>query len=59
MVVDNLLGGALNSIGMLPTEHNDPINEKILAISEDSNFKTYRIDVVGPESNFMAYKSVL
>jgi DNA-binding Lrp family transcriptional regulator len=35
MVLDNLLDGALNSIGMLPTEHNDPINEKILAISED------------------------
>ena len=35
MVVDNLPGGALNSTGMLPTEHNDPINEKILAISED------------------------
>jgi DNA-binding Lrp family transcriptional regulator len=35
MVLDNLRGGALNSIGMLPTEHNDPINEKILAISED------------------------
>jgi hypothetical protein len=33
--LDNLPGGALNSIGMLPTEHNDPINEKILAISED------------------------
>jgi hypothetical protein len=35
IVLDNLPGGALNSIGMLPTEHNDPINEKILAISED------------------------
>jgi hypothetical protein len=35
MVLDNLLGGALNSIGMLPTERSDPINEKILAISED------------------------
>src|SRR5881409_3474831 len=35
MVLDNLLDGALNSIGMLPVEHNDPTNEKILAISED------------------------
>jgi len=35
MVLDNLLGGALISIGMLPVEHNDPINAKILAISED------------------------
>src|SRR6266581_6652191 len=35
MVLDNLLGGALISIGMLPVEHNDPINARILAISED------------------------
>src|SRR5213594_3352338 len=35
MVLDNLLCGALISIGMLPVEHNDPINAKILAISED------------------------
>ncbi len=35
MVLDNLLGDALISSGMLPVEHNDPINEKILAISED------------------------
>src|SRR5438477_3104325 len=35
MVLDNLLGGALISIGMLPVEHDDPINAKILAISED------------------------
>src|SRR6476660_2194566 len=35
MVLDNLLGGGLISIGMLPVEHNDPINAKILAISED------------------------
>src|SRR5437764_861888 len=35
MVLDNLLGGALISIGMLSVEHNDPINAKILAISED------------------------
>ena len=33
--MDNLLGGALISIGMLPVEHNDSINAKILAISED------------------------
>jgi hypothetical protein len=33
--LDNLLGGALISIGMLPVEHNDSINAKILAISED------------------------
>jgi DNA-binding Lrp family transcriptional regulator len=35
MVLDNLLGDALISSGMLPAEHNDPINAKILAISED------------------------
>src|SRR5437667_12158478 len=35
MVVDNLLARALISISMLPVEHNDPINAKILAISED------------------------
>src|SRR5213596_2274326 len=35
MVLDNLLCGALISIGMLPVEHNDPINAKILAVSED------------------------
>src|SRR5438067_6788889 len=35
MVLDNLLGGALISIGMLPVEHNDPVNSRILAISED------------------------
>jgi len=35
MVLDNLLGDALISSGMLPVEHNDPINAKILAISED------------------------
>ncbi len=35
MVLDNLLGGALISIGMLPVEHDDPINARILAISED------------------------
>src|SRR5207248_6882234 len=35
MVLDNLPGGALISIGMLPVEHNDSINAKILAISED------------------------
>src|SRR5438552_7638509 len=35
MVLDNLLGGALISIGMLPVEHNDPINAEIFAISED------------------------
>jgi DNA-binding Lrp family transcriptional regulator len=33
--VDNLLAAALISISMLPDEHNDPINAKILAISED------------------------
>src|SRR6266480_1051325 len=35
MVVDNLLGDGLISSGMLPVEHNDPINARILAISED------------------------
>src|SRR6266516_2906720 len=35
MVLDNLLGGALISIGMLQVEHDDPINARILAISED------------------------
>src|SRR5437016_9861473 len=35
MVVDNLLTAALISTAMLPVEHNDPINAKILAISED------------------------
>src|SRR5207247_12116 len=35
MVVDNLLGDALISSRMLSVEHNDPINAKILAISED------------------------
>src|SRR6266566_4985599 len=35
MVVDNLLAEALISSGMLPDEHNDPINARILAISED------------------------
>src|SRR2546421_5116889 len=35
MVLDNLLGGALISIGMLPVEHDDPVNAKILAVSED------------------------
>src|SRR5947207_1863436 len=35
MVVDNLLAEALISSGMLPVEHNDPINARILAISED------------------------
>src|SRR5438105_8469952 len=35
LVLDDLLGGALISIGMLPVEHNDPINAEIFAISED------------------------
>ena len=35
MVVDNLLAEALISSWMLPVEHNDPINARILAISED------------------------
>src|SRR5205809_7816901 len=35
MVVDNLLAEALISSGMLPAEHNDPTNARILAISED------------------------
>src|SRR2546428_9036617 len=35
MVVDNLLAEALISSGMLPVEHNDPVNARILAISED------------------------
>src|SRR5207245_6781387 len=35
MVVDKLLAEALICSRMLPVEHNDPINEKILAISED------------------------
>ena len=35
MVLDNLLGEALISSEMLPVEHDDPINAKILAISED------------------------
>jgi len=35
MVLDNLLGDGLISSGMLPVEHNDPINARILAISED------------------------
>jgi len=35
MVVDNLLANALIISTMLPTEHNDPINARILAISED------------------------
>src|SRR2546430_11173513 len=35
MVVDNLVAAALISSGMLPVEHNDPINARILAISED------------------------
>src|SRR5437016_3253190 len=35
MLVDNLLAEALISSTMLPTEHNDPINARILAISED------------------------
>ena len=35
MVVDNLLAEALISSGMLPVEHNDPTNARILAISED------------------------
>src|SRR5437879_11306081 len=35
MILDNLLGEGLISSGMLSVEHNDPINEKILAISED------------------------
>src|SRR5213594_1603788 len=36
MVVDNLLAEALISSGMLPAEHNDAINAKILSISEDT-----------------------
>jgi DNA-binding Lrp family transcriptional regulator len=35
MTLDNLLGDGLISSGMLPVEHNDPINARILAISED------------------------
>jgi len=35
MLVDNLLAEALISSGMLPVEHNDPVNARILAISED------------------------
>jgi len=35
MVLDNLLSDALISSGMLPVEHNDPVNARILAISED------------------------
>src|SRR5438132_92965 len=35
MVLDNLLGDGLISSGMLPVEHNDPINGRILSISED------------------------
>src|SRR5204862_3700758 len=35
MVVDNLVAAALISSGMLPVEHNDPVNARILAISED------------------------
>jgi hypothetical protein len=31
MILDNLPGGALNSIGMLPTEHNDPIMDVVMA----------------------------
>jgi len=35
MVLDNLLSDGLISSGMLPVEHNDPVNAKILAVSED------------------------
>src|SRR5437899_2743963 len=35
MLVDNLLAEALISSGMLPVEHNDPVNARIRAISED------------------------
>src|SRR5437870_1168455 len=35
MVLDNLLSDGLISSGMLPVEHNDPVNGKILAVSED------------------------
>src|SRR5438105_12543676 len=35
MLVDNLLAEALISSGMLPVEHNDPVNARILAIAED------------------------
>ena len=35
MVLDNLLSDGLISGGMLPVEHNDPVNAKILAVSED------------------------
>src|SRR3989449_11604942 len=35
MVLDNLLGDGLISSGMLPVENNDPINGRILSISED------------------------
>src|SRR5437762_7834550 len=35
MVLDNLLGDGLISSGMLPVEHNDPVNARILSISED------------------------
>jgi len=35
MVLDNLLSDGLISSEMLPVEHNDPVNAKILAVSED------------------------
>src|SRR2546421_5168429 len=35
MVLDNLLSDGLISSGMLPVEHNDPVNAKVLAVSED------------------------
>src|SRR5437870_4903926 len=35
MILDNLRGGGLISSQMLTIEHDDPINAKILAISED------------------------
>src|SRR6058998_304879 len=35
MLLDNLLSDGLISSGMLPVEHNDPVNAKILAVSED------------------------
>src|SRR5437870_8587725 len=35
MVLDNLLSDGLISSGMLPIEHTDPVNAKILAVSED------------------------
>ncbi len=34
-MVDSVPFGRLNGVRMLPVEHNDPVNEKILAISED------------------------